>query len=178
MTTAQWNFDPPHSEIAFQVRHMMFSKVRGTFEDWEGRFEFDPDDPTRGLTEVTIDAASINTGDEERDGHLKSGDFLDCENFPHIEFESTGVELDGDDQLVVEGELTICETTRPVKLDVDYHGAAEDPWGNQRVGFTATTEVDRKNFGITWNQTLDSGGVLVGDTVEIELNIQAVRADE
>ena len=178
MTTRNWNFDPAHSEIAFKVRHMMFSKVSGSFDSWEGEFQFDPDDPTASTTRVEIEAASIDTGNEERDGHLVSEDFLDTETYPTLTFQSTDVEATGDGELQLTGDLTIRGTTKSVTLDVDYHGKAVDPWGNDRVGFTATTEIDRKDFDITWNQTLDAGGVLVGDTVEIELNVQAVADDE
>lgn len=177
MAPTSWNFDPAHSEISFKVRHMMFSKVSGTFDQWEGDFEFAPDDPAAGTTQVDIDASSIDTGNEERDGHLVSDDFLDVENHPAIRFESTDVEHHGDGDLTVQGQLTICGETQPVSLDVEFHGKATDPWGNERIGFTATTELDRKEFGITWNQTLDAGGVLVGDTVEVEINAQAVKAE-
>ncbi len=175
MTATTWNFDPAHSEITFKVRHMMFSKVSGTFEQWEGDFEFDPDDPASASTQVDIDAASIDTGNDDRDDHLRSADFFDVEGHPRLRFESTGVEKTGDETFTLNGELTIRDATNPVSLDVEYHGKATDPWGNQRVGFTATTKLNRKDWGLTWNQALEAGGVLVGDTVEVELNVQAIQ---
>lgn len=173
---ATWNFDPAHSEIAFKVRHMMFSKVRGSFQSWNGSFEFDPTAPESGQTEVRIDVASIDTSNGDRDNHLKSGDFFDTEKFPHIVFKSTSFEKLGEGKLKVHGELTIRGTTEAITLDVDYHGKAVDPWGNDRVGFSATASLNRKAFGLTWNQALEAGGVLVGETVEIELDVQAVAA--
>lgn len=177
MARTKWNFDPAHSEVAFKVRHMMFSKVSGLFNDWEGTFEFDPENPADTNVSVDIESAGINTRNEDRDQHLRSGDFFDAENHPHIHFESTSVEQTGDKQLKLTGDLTIRGTTKPVVLDVDYHGKAVDPWGNDRVGFTATTTVNRKEFGLTWNQALEAGGVLVGDKVEVELNVQAIPAE-
>lgn len=177
MSRTNWNFDPVHSEITFKVRHMMFSKVSGLFEKWEGEFAFDPDNPTDGGVRAEIDAAGIDTGNDDRDEHLRSGDFLDVENHPELVFESTDIELTGDDELEMRGDLTIRDETRPVVLDVEYHGKATDPWGNDRIGFTATTELNRKDFGLTWNQALEAGGVLVGDTVEVELNVQAIPAE-
>lgn len=176
MTTTKWNFDPAHSEIGFRVRHMMFSKVSGSFHDWEGDFEFDPDDPTKAAIHVDIDTASVDTSNEDRDQHLRSEDFFDVENHPVIHFESTDVESVKDGQFTLRGDLTIRGETHPIALDVDYHGKAVDPWGNDRVGFTATTSLNRKDFGLTWNQALEAGGVLVGDKVEVELNVQATPA--
>lgn len=172
---ATWNFDPAHSEITFKVRHMMFSKVSGAFRSWSGAFDFDPENPTAGSTDVSIEVASIDTSNEDRDNHLRSGDFFDAETNPHIKFSSTSFEQVGEGKLKLNGELTIRDVTRPVSLDVDYHGKAVDPWGAQRVGFTATTTLNRKDFGLTWNQALEAGGVLVGDKVEVELNVQAVQ---
>ncbi len=170
-----WNFDPAHSEIGFRVRHMMFSKVRGSFESWTGEFIFDPEDFSKSKTTVTIDASSITTSNEDRDNHLKSGDFFDTEKFPHLRFESTSFEAVGDGKLKLHGELTIKDVTQPLTLDVEYHGKAVDPWGNDRVGFSATGSIHRKDFGLTWNQALEAGGVLVGDKVEIDLQVQAVK---
>lgn len=173
---ATWNFDPAHSEITFKVRHMMFSKVTGSFKAWTGTFDFDPDAPESSSTEAKIDVASIDTGNEDRDNHLRSGDFFDTENHPQITFQSTSFEKIGNGKLKLHGELTIHGTTEAISLDVDYHGKAVDPWGNLRVGFTATTTLNRKDFGLTWNQALEAGGVLVGEKVDVELNIQAIKA--
>lgn len=177
MARSTWNFDPAHSEISFRVRHMMFSKVSGYFQKWEGHFEFDPENPGDAVVSVDIDASSIDTGNEDRDGHLRSGDFLDVENHPVLHFESQDVTSKQGDELLMRGELTIRETTRPVELEVEYHGKATDPWGNDRVGFTGRTKLNRKDFGLTWNQVLEAGGVLVGDEVEVEIHVQATPAE-
>ena len=176
MTTNEngWSFDASHSGIGFAVRHLMISKVRGTFDKWTGTFAYDAEDPTRSTIDVRIDAASINTKEEKRDGHLRSADFFDVENHPEIRFRSTLVERDGDDY-VVAGELTIRGTTRPVKLAVERLGSGRDPWGGERVGFAAKTTINRKDFGLHWNQALETGGVLVGEKVEITLDVEAVR---
>ncbi len=175
MANQTWNFDPAHSEITFKVRHMMFSKVSGQFEDWEGEFQFDPDDPSAMEASADIAVSSITTGNGDRDEHLRSEDFFDVENHPTMRFESSDVEATGDGQFRLDGTLTIRDESQPVTLDVEYHGKATDPWGNQRVGFTATTTLNRKEFGLTWNQALEAGGVLVGDKVEVELNLQAIQ---
>lgn len=173
----QWNFDPTHSEIAFKVRHMMFSKVTGFFRSWDGEFHFDPETPENAKTTVHIDTTSIDTATADRDNHLRSGDFFDAENHPHLIFESTNFEGAGEGKMKVDGELTIRDVTRPVSLDVEFHGTGIDPWGNERVGFSASTSINRKDFGLTWNQALEAGGVLVGDKVEIEIEVQAVKAE-
>ena len=174
--TTQWNFDPAHSEIGFKVRHMMFSKVRGAFRSWSGEFHFDAENPGNGKTHVEIEAASVDTSNDDRDQHLRSGDFFKSEEYPHLKFDSTSFEKVGDGKLKLHGDLTIRDVTKPVTLDVEYHGKAVDPWGNDRVGFSATTTLSREEFGLTWNQALEAGGVLVGDKVEVELNVQAVKA--
>lgn len=176
MQANTWNIDPAHSGINFSVRHMVFAKVRGRFGAWNGKVELDPEDPTRGKVEVEIDATSIDTGVADRDNHLRSADFLDVENFPKLQFESTKVEKADGDRYRVHGNLTIRDVTREVVLDAEYGGQAKDPWGNQRVAFTATTSLDRSAFGLEWNQVLETGGVLVGDRVTIEIEVQAVKA--
>ncbi len=177
MARQTWNFDSAHSEVGFKVRHMMFSKVSGLFEEWSGDFEFDPDNPADTKVTADIDTASINTRNDDRDGHLRSGDFFDAENHPSIHFESKSTEKIDPATLKIFGDLTIRGTTKPVELDVEYHGKAVDPWGNDRIGFTATTTINRKDFGLTWNQALEAGGVLVGEKVEVELQIQATPAE-
>jgi polyisoprenoid-binding protein YceI len=176
MTTRDWNIDPTHSDVHFSVRHMVVSKVRGRFAKFSGALHLDDDDLTRSAVEATIDAASIDTGTTERDAHLRSADFFDVEKYPELRFRSTRVEKVGDDRYRVAGELTIRDVTRPVSLDVEYGGRAKDPWGNERVGFVAKASLDRKDFGLGWNQVLEAGGVLVGDRVELELDIQGVKA--
>ena len=174
MAPTTWNFDPAHSEITFKVRHMMFSKVTGFFHDWKGDFKFDPEDPSKAEIHVDIETASVDTNNEDRDQHLRSGDFFDVEEYPHITFTSTEMAKAEGGHLELNGDLTIKGQTNPVTLAVDYHGKAVDPWGNDRLGFSATTSLHRKDFGLTWNQALEAGGVLVGDKVEVELNVQAI----
>ena len=176
MTTNNWNLDTVHSGIDFTVRHMVVSKVRGRFAKFTGNVALDDGDLTRSTVEATIDAASIDTGTAQRDEHLKSADFFDVEHFPQIRFRSTGIEKVGGDRYRLTGELTIRDVTRPIALDVEYGGRGKDPWGNERVGFTARGALDRKDFGLKWNQALETGGVLVSDRVELELELQAVKA--
>ena len=176
MTTNNWNIDTVHSGINFSVRHMVVSKVRGRFAKFSGELAIDDDDLTRSSVNVAIDAASIDTGNTQRDTHLRSADFFDVEAFPELRFRSTRIEKRGDDRYAVVGQLTIRDVTREVSLDVEYGGRARDPWGNERLGFVATARVDRKDFGLRWNQALETGGVLVGDRIDIELELQGVRA--
>jgi polyisoprenoid-binding protein YceI len=174
---ATWSFDNSHSSIGFSVRHLMISKVRGHFNQWGGTFDYDEADPTRAKLSVRIDAASIDTRDEKRDAHLRSPDFFDVEKFPALTFESTKVERDGDD-FVVTGHLSIHGVTRAVQLKVESLGQTKDPWGGQRAGFSASTSISRKDFGMSFNMALETGGVLVGDKVDIGIEIEAVRAAE
>lgn len=176
MTTSNWNIDVAHSGINFSIRHMVVSKVRGRFAQYTGTLNLADDDLSHSQVEVTIEAASIDTGVAQRDAHLKSADFFDAEKFPQLRFRSTRLTKAADDRYTMTGELTIRDVTREVTLDVEYGGAAKDPWGNDRVGFLAKTEIDRKDFGLGWNQVLEAGGVLVGDRVSIELEVQAVKA--
>jgi polyisoprenoid-binding protein YceI len=176
MTTNNWNLDTVHSGINFSVRHMVVSKVRGRFTKFTGNVELDESDLARSVVEATIDASSIDTGTAQRDDHLRSADFFDVEHFPQIGFRSTGIEKLGGDRYRLTGELTIRDVSREIALDVEYGGRGKDPWGNERVGFTAKGSLDRKDFGLKWNQALETGGVLVSDRVEIELELQAVKA--
>lgn len=189
MTTEQmtqkrtWNIDPAHSQVAFTVKHMMITKVRGRFTDLEGRITIDEEAPRTSGVEVTIDAASIDTREEDRDEHLRSGDFLDVENHPELTFRSTrieGLSLEEGAEFKVIGDLTIRGTTKEVELDARFEGRGQDPWGNERVAFSADTSIDRREFGLEWNQALETGGVLVGHEVKIHLEAQAVAdsADE
>jgi polyisoprenoid-binding protein YceI len=176
MSTNQWNIDAAHSSINFSIRHMVVSKVRGRFATFTGTVNLDDADVTRSVVEATIDASSIDTGTAARDTHLRSADFFDVEKFPELRFRSTRIErLDADRYRVV-GQLTIRDVTREVSLDVEAGGRAKDPWGNERAGFVARVVLDRKDFGLGWNQVLEAGGVLVGDRVDIELDVQAVNA--
>lgn len=167
--------DPTHSAVHFSVRHLMLSNVRGEFTKLSGTIKFDPTDAAHSSIEASIDAASLNTRDEKRDGHIKSADFLDVEKFPAITFRSKQIKL-GNDSAKVTGDLTIRGVTREVTLDIEGPSAEiKDPWGKQRVGATATTKLNRKDFGLTWNATLETGGVMVGDEVKVTIDIEAVR---
>ena len=177
-TKQQWAFDLVHSSVNFTVRHMVVSKVRGRFTKWDGTVVMDENDPAGGRVEVAIDAASIDTGVEQRDGHLKSPDFFDVAKHATIGFKSTKVERVGKDALKVHGDLTMHGVTKPVVLDVEYAGSAKDPWGGVRAGFSARTTLDRKDFGLTYNQLLETGGVLVGETVEIGIEAELVKQVE
>jgi polyisoprenoid-binding protein YceI len=176
MNKKTWNIDAAHSAINFSVRHMVFAKVRGRFASWTGALALHDDDITQSSVNVEIDASSIDTGVGDRDNHLRSGDFFDVEAFPKLTFVSTQIESVGDDRYRVHGNLTIRDVTREVVLDTEFGGRAKDPWGNQRVAFTAKTSLDRADFGLEWNQLLEAGGVLVGQRIEIELDVQAVQA--
>ena len=173
--TTTWNIDSAHSTIGFSIRHMVFSKVRGRFLKYTGAIQLDDADVSKSWVEVTIDAASIDTGTAQRDTHLRSADFFDVEKFPELRFRSTRVEDVGNGRLRVLGELTIRDTTREIALDAEPAGRGMDPWGNERVGFVAKASIERKDFGLTWNQLLEAGGVLVGDRVDLELDVQAVN---
>jgi polyisoprenoid-binding protein YceI len=176
MTMERWEIDSSHSGIHFSVRHLVIAKVRGQFSRWSGALQVPADrDFTRASLDVAIDASSIDTGVADRDAHLKSPDFFDVDKHPELTFTSSVVERVSDDRLAVKGQLTIKGVTRDVTLDVDVHGFAKDPWGHERAAFTAKTHVDRKEFGLTWNQALETGGVMVGDRIDIEIEIEAVR---
>jgi polyisoprenoid-binding protein YceI len=175
MAQVTYAIDPTHSAVHFSVRHMMLSNVRGEFTKVAGTIEFDPQAPAHSSIAATIDAASINTRDEGRDGHLKSADFLDVEKFPSITFRSKQISLHGDEAKVT-GDLTIHGVTREITLDVEGTTAEiKDPWGKHRVGTSATAKLSRKDFGLTWNAALETGGVMVGDEVKITIEVEAVR---
>ncbi len=176
MAATNWNFDLTHSNVDFSVRHLLVSKVRGRFNKWSGSLLIDDANPSASSVEVQIDAASVDTSEPKRDEHLRSADFFDVEKYPHLTFKSTKVEDLGGDRLRVIGDLTLHGVTRPVILDVERGGSVRDPWGFQRAGFTVTASVDRKDFGITFNQTLDQGGLALGDKVSISIDIEATSA--
>lgn len=169
-----WNIDRAHSEVGFTVRHLAVSKVRGTFKSFEGSITI-AEDPLDSKVSASIDTTSIDTGEEQRDNHLRSADFFDTETHSKLTFESTSVRAKGSDYQV-EGNLTVHGTTRPVTLDLEFNGVSPDPWGGTRAGFSATTEISRKEFGVDFNIPLDGGGVVVGDKIKIELEIEAVKA--
>ena len=172
--TGSYDIDVSHSNVEFVVRHLMISKVRGRFAGYSGVITV-ADVPEESSVQVSIDAASIDTNDEQRDGHLRSADFFDAEQYPTLRFASTGVQAVKGDRWKVTGDLTIKDVTRPVVLDVEFDGAQTDPWGGARLGFTASTEIDREDWGLTWNQALEAGGVLVGKKIKIELGVEATR---
>ena len=170
-----YTIDSAHSAVHFSVRHMMLSNVRGEFTKLSGTIRFDTADPAGSSIEASIDAASINTRDAQRDTHLKSADFLDVEKFPKIAFRSKHIKLHKE-RAEITGDLTIHGTTREIVLDVEGpSNEIKDPWGKHRVGATATTKLNRKDFGLTWNAALETGGVMVGDEVKITIDIEAVR---
>jgi polyisoprenoid-binding protein YceI len=176
-SVSTWNIDPTHSVAEFKVKHMMISNVKGQFTGVSGKLSLDESDITNSTVEATINAASISTGDEQRDAHLKSADFFDVEKFPTLSFKTARIVRSGDGELAVEGQLTIHGVTRNVKFAVEGPTApGKDPWGNTRIGISATTKINRKDFGLVWNAALETGGILVGEDVTITLDVQFVKA--
>ena len=173
LTTGTYVIDPSHSEIGFTARHAMVTKVRGRFTEVEGSLVIG-EDADATSAEATIQTSSVTTGAPDRDAHLRSGDFFDVEQFPTIAFRSTGVRQAGDDH-VLEGDLTIKDVTKPVTLKVEFGGAATDPFGNARVGFSAETDVEREDWGLTWNAALEAGGVLVSKKIKLTLDVSAIK---
>lgn len=174
-TKSAWQIDPTHSSAEFAVRHMMVATVKGAFKALAGTISLDESTWENASIEAEIDAASVDTGVADRDNHLRSADFFDVAKHPKITFRSAAIELDGADHGKVLGELTIHGVTKPVALTVDYLGEIRDPWGNRRRGYSAETTLNRKDFGMTWNMVLDTGGVLVGDKIKVTLNIETVE---
>jgi polyisoprenoid-binding protein YceI len=173
-----WQIDASHSEIQFSVRHMMISTVRGRFNQFSGTIEANEQSPTAANVEVQIDAASIDTGDEKRDAHLRSPDFLNVEQYPHITFKSTKVERQGEQNGKLYGDLTIRDVTKPVVLDVEYAGMAKSPWGTVSAGFSAQTRINRKDWGLNWNVALETGGWLVSDELKVSIEVELVKQVE
>ena len=178
MRIDRWEIDSSHSSMHFSVRHLVIAKVRGSFTRWTGTVQVPNGDFSKATVAVTIDASSIDTGVADRDAHLKSPDFFDAAQYPELGFVATRVQARSGHDVDVVGDLTIKGITREVVLRVDQHGQTKDPWGNLRAAFTAKTSIDRKDFGLTWNQVLETGGVMVGDRVEIEAEIEAVKQVE
>lgn len=172
-----YTIDTAHSSAQFSIRHMMISNVRGGFSSVKGTVEYDADNPGNSSIDVVIDASTIKTLDDQRDAHLKSADFLDVEKYPAITFKSTKVTSSGDGEAKVEGDLTIHGVTKPVVLNVDGPTAeGKDPWGNLRIGASATTKIKRSEFGLTWNAALETGGIMVSDDLKIELEVQMIKS--
>jgi polyisoprenoid-binding protein YceI len=173
-----WKIDPAHSEINFTVRHMMISNVRGRFEKLSGTVDFVEDNPTRSTVDVQIEVASINTKESARDTHLKSPDFFNAEKYPYLTFKGKKAEVLDANHGQVTGDLTIRDVTKEVVLDVEYSGQAKNPWGLVSAGFSATTVINRKDWGLTWNVGLETGGVLVGDEIKINIEVEIVKQAE
>ena len=175
--TTTWTLDPVHSVAEFKVRHMMISNVKGQFTGLTGVLTLDEHDIARSGVQATVDASTVNTREAQRDAHLKSADFFDVEQFPTLRFTSTHVRRTGDDDLAVTGDLTIHGVTREVTFQVEGPTAAgKDPWGNTRIGLSAMTKINRKDYGLTWNTALETGGILVGEDVAITLDLEFVKA--
>jgi len=176
-TVTTWKLDPAHSVAEFKVKHMMISNVKGTFTGLSGTLQLDETDRTHSTVEALIEVGTINTGDAQRDGHLKSADFFDAEKFPAITFKSTNIDSTGGPDYEVTGDFTLRGVTKPVVFKVeDVSTPSKDPWGNQRIGLSATTKINRKDFGLGWNAALETGGVLVGEDVTITLEVQFIKA--
>jgi polyisoprenoid-binding protein YceI len=171
-----WQLDPVHTTVEFIARHLMVTKVRGQFGGVQGNIHIS-EDPLGSWVEVEIDPARVETGDEKRDAHLRSPDFFDVERYPKLTFRSTRIEGSSPEHFLVTGDLTVHGVTRPVTLEVEYNGLTGDPWGGRRIGFSASTEVDREDFGLTWNVPLETGGVLVGKKIRLEFEVEAVERD-
>jgi len=176
-TTGTYTIDPSHSRIGFAARHAMVTKVRGSFNEFEGSGYFDAEDPARSHARLTVEAASIDTRSADRDAHLRSNDFFEMETYPQITFASTTVEPVDATTFRVTGDLTIKDVTRPVTFDLEYTGTAVDPFGNRRLGLEGSVVVNRKDWGLTWNAPLDAGGVLVSEKVTLEFEVSAIRTD-
>jgi polyisoprenoid-binding protein YceI len=174
-TASSWKLDPSHTTIEFSAKHMMFTTVKGRFAEVDGKIEVNGDSPESATVSATMKAASIDTRTEQRDAHLRSADFLDADNYPEVTFKSTKISGPRD-HFTITGDLTIRGTTRPVTLDVTYEGKGIDPWGGERLGFSADTKIDRRDFGLTWNQALEAGGILVSNDIKIHIDAQLVRA--
>jgi polyisoprenoid-binding protein YceI len=175
MAKTKWNLDPTHSELGFKVKHMMITNVSGSFGSFNANVETEDDDFSTANIEFTIDVASINTGNEQRDGHLKSGDFFDVENHPQMKFVSNNVAKKGDNEYEITGDLSLHGVTKPVTFKAENGGSGKDPWGNHKTGFTIEGKIKRTDFGLNWNAALEAGGVLVSEDVKINGEIQLTR---
>lgn len=173
--TGEYTLDPEHSRLGFVARHAMVTKVRGSFNDFEGTVSVDGENPEQSSARVTIKTGSIDTRNEQRDGHLRTNDFLDVEKYPEITFVSTGIRQTGETTFDVTGDLTIKDVTKSVTIPFEYQGSATDPFGNFRVGFDGQITIDRKDFNVTWNAPLEAGGVLVSEKVVLEFEISAIK---
>lgn len=174
-TRTAWKIDPSHTLVEFSAKHMMITSVKGRITDVEGTIYTDEKNPSNSSVEATLKATSLDTRTDQRDQHLRSADFLNVEQFPTITFKSTRITGDKE-HFKLTGEVTIKDVTRELTLDVDYEGRTKDPWGGERVGFSAKGKIDRRDFGLVWNQTLETGGLLVGNDIKIGIEVEAVKA--
>ncbi len=174
-TRSRWVLDPAHTLVEFSVKHMMIATVKGRFTGVSGHIDAALPDLTTATIEVTVEAASVSTADDQRDQHLRSADFLEVDKYPQLTFRNRQIERTGDDEYRLTGELTIHGVTREVEFSATFEGQGKDPWGNERAGFSAETRVNRKDFGLHWNAVLETGGILVGDQVRISIQIEAIR---
>jgi polyisoprenoid-binding protein YceI len=174
-TTGTWDIDPSHTRLGFAAKHAMVTTVRGQFDVFRGTLVLDGADPVASAASVDIDASSFSSGSADRDAHVRSADFLDVETFPRLTFEATQVRRLDADRFVMVGDLTIRDTTRPVEITAELEGVTTDPFGNDRIGFSGTATISRKDFGLTWNVALEAGGVLVSDKVRLTLDVSAIR---
>ncbi|HYV54072.1 MAG TPA: YceI family protein [Chitinophagaceae bacterium] len=178
-TTTKWGLDKAHSEIQFKAKHMMISSVTGEFKNYDATIETEDEDFTTAKIRFTAETASVSTGSEQRDGHLKTEDFFNPEKFPMLVFESTRVEKKSDDHFILHGDMTIRDITRPVSLEVNFEGKAGDPWGNMKYGFSINGKINRKDFGLNWNVITEAGGILVSEEVKLHASVQiAKKKDE
>jgi polyisoprenoid-binding protein YceI len=171
----KWAVDPAHSSIDFSIKHMVIAKVKGTFHNFEAKIEADPEDLTTADIEFSVDVASIDTRNADRDNHLRSADFFEVEKYPKMTFKATRITRKSEGEYEVTGDLTIRGVTRPETFLVTYEGQGKDPWGGERAGFSAHGTINRSDYGLTWNAALETGGVLVGDQVQISLEIEATK---
>ena len=175
--TGTYTIDPAHSRFGFVARHAMVTKVRGAFNDFEGSAVIDGENPANSSASVTLQVASIDTRNEQRDGHLRTNDFLDAENYPTITFASTSVSHEGDGDFVVTGDLTIKDVTKSISIPLEFQGAAKDPFGNDRIGLEGSVTINRKDWGVNWNAALEAGGVLVSEKVTLEFDVSAIKSE-
>ncbi len=176
MSTTKWVVDPTHSEIVFKVKHMMFTNLSGSFTKFDASVTTEGEDFKNAKFDFSSDVTSVDTGNTDRDNHLKSGDFFDGEQHPQITFTSTDFKQKSGDDYTLTGDLTIKGVTKPITLDVEFGGTAKDPWGNVKAGLSATGKINRKDFGLTWNAALETGGVLVGEDVKLQIELQFTKA--
>lgn len=174
--TGTYTIDTAHSRVGFVARHAMVTKVRGAFNDFEGTAAIDGENPENSSVNVTVQVASIDTRNEQRDGHLRTNDFLDADTYPTITFKSTGITYDGGNDFVVTGDLTIKDVTKSISFPLEFQGAVKDPFGNDRIGFDGSVVINRKDWNVSWNAALETGGVLVSEKVTLEFEISAIKS--